>query len=200
MAGCAVIVQAGKSLVLDKKIGTLETVTGSMALLDSTRKGRITKMARRWRFLTVGRPKDPALVRMIDEYRLRLEPWQPLDWEVTAEIGYKPGQTNEVLEREARAIIRRIEPPNLVILLDIGGQQVTSEDLSRRISRYQEQGSSVVFLVGGSLGVSERIRDRADWRWSLSPLTLPHSLAQLVAVEQIYRACSIIHHHPYHKA
>lgn len=163
-------------------------------------KGRIRHMAHHWRFLTVGRPKDPAMIHMIDEYLVRLQPWQPLEWEAIAEVGYRPGQENEVLEREARSLLKRVEPRNLVVLLDIAGQQLPSLDFSRRIRRYQEEGAWLTFVIGGSLGVSERVRKRADWRWSLSALTLPHALAQLVAMEQIYRALSIIHHHPYHKA
>lgn len=157
-------------------------------------------MAQHWRLLTVGRPKNRAIIHLIDEYRERLNPWQPVDWEVTPEIGYKAGQEIETLEREARAIEKRLNPQDFVVLLDIGGQAVASKDLSRLLARYQEQGLTVVFLVGGSLGVAERVRVRANWRWSLSPLTLPHALAQLITIEQIYRAWSIIHHHPYHKA
>lgn len=157
-------------------------------------------MAQHWRLLTVGRPKDRAISQMIDEYRMRLGSWQPLDWVVAPEIGYKSGQESETLEREAKAISKHLDPTDFVILLDIEGQQVTSELLSRQLARYQEQSLAVVFVIGGSLGVASRILERANWRWSLSSLTLPHALAQLITVEQIYRAFSIIHHHPYHKA
>ena len=200
MTGERLIVQARTELlIIAKKIGTLVIVTGVM--VQENWKGPYnTIMAHRWRLVTVGRPKDSAIVHAIDEYRRRLEPWQPLDWEVTAEIGYRPGQENEVLEREARTLFKHIASPDFVILLDIAGEQLTSWDFSRRMQRYQEQGARLSFVTGGSLGVAQRVRERADWRWSLSVLTLPHALAQLVAVEQIYRAFSILHHHPYHKA
>jgi 23S rRNA (pseudouridine1915-N3)-methyltransferase len=153
-----------------------------------------------WRLLTVGRPKDPAVGRMIDEYRKRLSSWAPLAWETVSEIGYRPGHESETVEREGKLLESRLVASDFVIPLDIDGSLVNSLQLSLRLSQYYDQGLPVVFVVGGSLGLSESVKTRAGWRWSLSPLTLPHALAALIAAEQIYRAFSIRNHHPYHKA
>ncbi|MCY0907708.1 MAG: 23S rRNA (pseudouridine(1915)-N(3))-methyltransferase RlmH [Sulfobacillus thermotolerans] len=156
-------------------------------------------MARGWRMLTVGRPKDKRVTQLIDDYRQRLTPWMPVQWDSVTEIGYRSGQELETLEREGRLLLDKILPSDWVIILDIMGQSLNSVDLSAKMAQYYDQSLPVVFVVGGSLGLSARIKDRANWRWSLSPLTLPHALAQLLVMEQIYRAFSIIHHHPYHK-
>ncbi len=153
-----------------------------------------------WRLLTVGRPKDPAVSRMMEEYRKRLSSWCPLTWESVSEIGYRPGHETETMEREGKLIETRLAPSDFVIPLDIEGSLVDSLQLSNRFSRYYDQALPVVFVVGGSLGLSAAVRGRANWSWSLSPLTLPHALAALLVCEQIYRAFSIRNHHPYHKA
>ncbi len=156
-------------------------------------------MARVWRMLTVGRPKDQRVSELIDEYRKRVGPWMAVDWETVPEIGYKAGQEHETLERESKSLAGKLAPSDFVVILDIQGQSMDSVALSRQLAGYCERSLPVVFVVGASLGLGPGIRERANWRWSLSPLTLPHALAQLFTIEQIYRAFSIMHHHPYHK-
>ena len=87
-----------------------------------------------------------------------------------------------------------------VTLLDIGGRERSSEGLSRRIDELALRGSSdLAFVIGGSDGVSEQVRARADETLSFGPITLPHNLARVVLLEQLYRAQKISRGEPYHK-
>ena len=87
-----------------------------------------------------------------------------------------------------------------VTLLDIGGRERSSEGLSRRIDELALRGSSdLAFVIGGSDGVSERVRGRADETLSFGPITLPRNLAHVVRLEQLYRAQRISRGEPYHK-
>ncbi len=151
------------------------------------------------RLLTVGRPKVGAIAQQIVEYQKRLSGWTRVSWDVVPEVAFRLGQERYAQKSESQALLGKVSSREFMILLDIDGEMVSSLELSRRVIGWQDQGHSMVFVVGGSLGVDEAVKDRAQWRWSLSRLTLPHSLAQLVVVEQLYRAYAIYHHHPYHK-
>ncbi len=151
------------------------------------------------RMLTVGRPKDKSLVSLIQDYQTRLAMWGPLTWDIVPEVPYRSNQEIYARRTESDALLGKISPKEFVVLLDIDGDMVDSTELSRRIVGWRDQAQNLVFVIGGSLGVEETVVRRAGWRWSLSRLTLPHALAQLVTVEQLYRALAIFHHHPYHK-
>lgn len=151
------------------------------------------------RMVTVGRPKDKMVGTLIHDYQTRLTVWSPLVWDVVPEVPYRSNQETYARRTESDAVLSKISPKEFVVLLDIDGEMVDSVELSRRVTRWQDQGQHLVFVIGGSLGVEDSVVRRAGWRWSLSRLTLPHALAQLVTVEQLYRAFAIAHHHPYHK-
>lgn len=106
-------------------------------------------------------------------------------------------------EQEEKLIFGAIEAlprDTRVVLLDIDGDLVTSEELSRRLDDMALRGtSSVAFVIGGSNGVTPAVRARADERISFGRITMPHNLARLVLLEQIYRACKISRGEPYHK-
>ncbi|MEM8815413.1 MAG: 23S rRNA (pseudouridine(1915)-N(3))-methyltransferase RlmH [Pseudomonadota bacterium] len=87
-----------------------------------------------------------------------------------------------------------------LILLDERGMSLSSVDLSRTLADWQHDGRNLCFVIGGPDGVSDPVRERADFCWSLSPLTLPHGLARVLCVEQLYRAWSLTAGHPYHRA
>jgi 23S rRNA (pseudouridine1915-N3)-methyltransferase len=91
-------------------------------------------------------------------------------------------------------------PPDCIrVALDERGKLFSTLDLARRIMRWRQAGRDVAFIVGGAEGLAESVKKSADLTWSLSPLTLPHGLARVVLAEQLYRAVSILHNHPYHR-
>ncbi len=87
-----------------------------------------------------------------------------------------------------------------VVLLDERGRQLTSKSLANRLSTWQSDGRDLSFIIGGPDGVPDTVRQRADFTWSLSDLTLPHGLARVLLAEQLYRAWSLQAGHPYHRA
>lgn len=90
---------------------------------------------------------------------------------------------------------------DFVILLDETGKELSSTDLSQFIEkRCMDSGKRVVFIIGGAYGVSQEIKDRADFTWSLSKLVFPHEIVRIILAEQVYRACTIIRGEKYHHA
>ena len=110
-----------------------------------------------------------------------------------------PAQEAQVKEREGKRLLSLLEPRDHVIALTVTGKAYTSEALAARIGQLRDQGKNVSFLIGGSLGLSKEAVDRADEELSLSKLTLPHRLARLVLLEQLYRSFKILNHETYHK-
>jgi 23S rRNA (pseudouridine1915-N3)-methyltransferase len=104
-----------------------------------------------------------------------------------------------VLEAEEKRIRAALPAGSLQVVLDERGKLLTTRDLSVRIERWRAMGRDVAFVVGGPDGLAEALKRGAELSWSLSPLTLPHGLARVVLGEQLYRAVSILHNHPYHR-
>lgn len=107
------------------------------------------------------------------------------------------------VEREAaliEAALDAVGPGTHIILLDIKGGETSSEGLAHKLDELAVRGvSHVAFVIGGSDGVAESVKQRASERMSFGPITLPHNLARVVLLEQIYRACKINRGEPYHK-
>jgi 23S rRNA (pseudouridine1915-N3)-methyltransferase len=86
------------------------------------------------------------------------------------------------------------------ICLDVRGTTVDTPGLSRRLAGWLQEGQDVALLVGGPDGLAAECLEAAHWRWSLSPLTLPHGLVRVLVAEQLYRAWTVLTGHPYHRA
>ncbi|MGQ0502479.1 MAG: 23S rRNA (pseudouridine(1915)-N(3))-methyltransferase RlmH [Panacagrimonas sp.] len=104
-----------------------------------------------------------------------------------------------LLEAEAKSILGALPADCIRVALDERGDAFGTMDLARRIARWRQTGRDVAFIVGGADGLAESVKSSAELAWSLSPLTLPHGLARVVLAEQLYRAVSILHNHPYHR-
>ena len=128
--------------------------------------------------------------RMPREARIELAALKPAQ---------RGGPVKRVLEAEGERISSALPADCLKVVLDERGTLVRTMDLARRIARWRETGRDVAFIVGGADGLAESVKNAADFVWSLSPLTLPHGLARVVLAEQLYRAHSILHNHPYHR-
>ncbi len=108
---------------------------------------------------------------------------------------------NEMVKvKEGQRILKLIKDDDYVILLDLAGKTMDSEKLSTFIEQLYVKGKSRIdFVIGGSLGVSKELINRADFRWKLSDNTFPHQLCRIIVTEQVYRAFRIMHNEPYHK-
>ncbi|HET9403681.1 MAG TPA: 23S rRNA (pseudouridine(1915)-N(3))-methyltransferase RlmH, partial [Burkholderiales bacterium] len=109
------------------------------------------------------------------------------------------GAVERVLESEGKRIRAALPAGCVKVVLDERGTLMRTMELARRLGRWRESGRDVAFIVGGADGLDAGVKQSADFAWSLSPLTLPHGLARVLLAEQLYRAHSILHNHPYHR-
>jgi len=119
------------------------------------------------------------------------------------EIGLaKRGKTvapARVLEQEGTRMLAAVPKGAHVVALDESGQSFSTTELALRLKSWLAGGRPVALMIGGPDGLAEACFDRADERWSVSPLTLPHGLVRVVVAEAVYRAWSLLEHHPYHR-
>lgn len=108
-------------------------------------------------------------------------------------------KSRKAMEAEGEQILARLDRAELVVLLDERGRQLDSKGLASRLGDWQNDGRDLCFIIGGPDGVADSCRQRADFTWSLSQLTLPHGLARVLLAEQLYRAHSLQTGHPYHR-
>jgi 23S rRNA (pseudouridine1915-N3)-methyltransferase len=116
----------------------------------------------------------------------------------TIELSEQKGDAARVLAAEGDALLRRIPGRAFVCALDRSGRESSSEALARFVEERRHEGRELWFVVGGPLGLGRRVLDRADHRLSLGPATLPHQLARVVLLEQLFRAHKILAGEPYH--
>ncbi len=112
----------------------------------------------------------------------------------------KNANIDQLKAKEAALIEKVIPKGALVIALDEYGQEVSTVGLSRKLAQWLEGGQDVALLVGGPDGLDGRLLQKARWTWSLSKLTFPHPLVRIIVAEQLYRAWSVLNHHPYHRS
>lgn len=104
-----------------------------------------------------------------------------------------------IKKTEGNKLLEAIPKGCLVIALEVKGRQWSTETLAKQLDNWLHSGQDVALLIGGPEGLSEACVARADIKWSLSPLTLPHPLVRVLLSEQLYRAYSILKNHPYHR-
>ena len=154
--------------------------------------------------LAVGRMKEKPYRMMADEYMKRLSRYGKFE-EVELPDLPEPANTSPAIERQIRekegeAILSRIRPGSHVIAMTIPGKQWDSPGLSRHLDELMTRGASdSVFVIGGSLGLSEQVIARAEEEMSMSKMTFPHQLARVMLMEQLYRAMKIRAGERYHK-
>lgn len=156
------------------------------------------------RIITVGKIKEKYLNDGITEYAKRLSRYCKLNFiQVTDEK--TPDKASDALNRQIKEIegnrlLSHIRDTDYVIALAIEGKMLDSVELSDLVAKLGVQGkSSIAFVIGGSLGLSDAVLKRADYKLSFSRMTFPHQLMQMILLEQIYRGYRIMNHEPYHK-
>lgn len=105
----------------------------------------------------------------------------------------------KAIETEARKLLSALRPDEWVVALDESGTEMSTRELAAWLHGRMREGQDLAFLIGGPDGFAEEVRARGDFSLSLSRLTLPHALVRVVLAEQLYRAMSILSHHPYHR-
>jgi len=120
--------------------------------------------------------------------------------EITSAKRGKTGNATKWMSEEGERLLANIADNHHVVALEVTGKSWSTEQLADQLKNWQADGRDISLLVGGPDGLSEDCLQRANQYWSLSPLTLPHSLVRIVMAEQLYRAWTILQHHPYHRA
>ncbi|MCD8154038.1 MAG: 23S rRNA (pseudouridine(1915)-N(3))-methyltransferase RlmH [Clostridiales bacterium] len=154
--------------------------------------------------IAVGKIKEKFLREAIAEYSRRLGAYCKLEIREVADEktpdGIGPAAREQILRREGERILKLLREDAYVVALAIEGEMISSEQLAARLDRMAVEGvSHIAFIIGGSLGLSREVLERADWRLSFSRMTFPHPLMRVILLEQIYRGCRINAGAPYHK-
>lgn len=154
--------------------------------------------------ISVGKLKERYLKDAIAEYTKRLGKYCRLEiFEVMDEK--LPDRAESAAEeavrtKEGERILKYVRDDAYIITLEIDGAQLSSEKLAERIENLGIQGKShIIFIIGGSIGLGENVRSRADFALSFSKMTFPHQLMRVILLEQVYRSFRIINGEPYHK-
>ena len=154
--------------------------------------------------ITVGKLKEKYLKLGIEEFSKRLSKYCKLDF-VELDDEKCPENLSEkdmliVKDKEGKKILSRIKNNSYVIALAIDGKNLSSEELADTISNLGVRGHShITFVIGGSLGLSDEVLKRADYKLSFSKMTFPHQMMKLILLEQVYRSFRINNNEPYHK-
>jgi 23S rRNA (pseudouridine1915-N3)-methyltransferase len=156
------------------------------------------------RIIAIGKIKEKYISDGIDEYLKRLRPYTGTEiMQVPDEsIPEKapPATEKSILNKEGDKVLKNIGSEDFVILLDLHGKEYSSKGIADIISEQELScRGKIIFCIGGSLGVSDALKNRADIRWKLSDLTFPHQFVRLLIVEQIYRAFKISRKEKYHR-
>lgn len=152
----------------------------------------------------VGKLKERYLKEGISEYIKRLSRFADVEIievdDEQAPDSLSPAQEAQVKAREAERLLKKVKEGSYIILLDLVGEQTTSEGFAVKLENTMLSGNShITFIIGGSLGLDQSLIGAANYRICLSKMTFPHQLARLILLEQVYRAFKIMKNETYHK-
>ena len=154
----------------------------------------------KFQFVSIGKPHDEALRKAIEDFTKRINNYYTADWLIIPTVKNAASLSEgELKKQEGKLVLNKISKDDFLLLLDETGKQFTSVELANFI---QEKATTsirtIIFLVGGAFGVSDEIKQRANFTWSLSKLVFPHMIVRLILTEQVYRACTILRNEKYH--
>tara|TARA_R110001592_G_scaffold295594_2_gene565661 strand:- start:9183 stop:9653 length:471 start_codon:yes stop_codon:yes gene_type:complete len=145
--------------------------------------------------------KMPAWVsQAVEDYSRRLPRELNLQWrEIPLARRVRDSKPEQLREREGEQILKAIPAADRAIALDVEGKRISTAQLAQQLESWQMSAANYSLMIGGPDGLSSACLGRADMRWSLSDLTLPHPLVRVLLTEQLYRAWTITVNHPYHR-
>lgn len=153
--------------------------------------------------ITVGKLKEKYLKEAVGEYSKRLSRFANLSIIELPDEKIQESPSEKEIEKvkdiEGSAILSKLRQDSFVISLCVEGKRLSSEKLSKKLENVMMTNSSVTFIIGGSLGLSERVKARSDFKLSFSEMTFPHQLMRVILLEQIYRSFKIMRNESYHK-
>ena len=153
--------------------------------------------------ICMGKLKEKYWRDAAAEYEKRLSrfgKWETIELpDLPEPSNSSPAIEEQIKKKEGEAILSKLRDSDVVVCLCIDGKQLDSVQLSRKLTELIDTGRRVVFIIGGSLGLSDEVVRRAQVKLSFSPMTFPHQLARIMLLEQVYRACKIAAGERYHK-
>ena len=149
------------------------------------------------KIICVGKIKEKYLVDAINEYVKRIQKYCKL--EIIELPDESQGEINKILKLEGEKIKKYLNPKDYIISLEIDGKNLTSLEFSKLIEEKQIEYSNITFIIGGSYGIDDSIKNKANYHLSFSKMTFPHQLFRLLLLEQIYRSFKINNNESYHK-
>ena len=148
--------------------------------------------------VAIGKTVGSYGIEEVKTYEKRIQYFMPFEFIELKEFKHNKHNRENALFSEEKSILKHVGSRDALILFDEKGKQMDSKTFAQFISKQTLESRTLVFCLGGAYGFSESLRKRAKGLVSLSPMTFPHKLARVIAIEQLYRACTIINHHPYH--
>ena len=149
--------------------------------------------------LVIGKTADARLQSLIEDYQQRLTHYVPFELVVIPDIKNAKALTRDQLKTaEGEAVLRFVTPAMDVLLLDEHGREFRSIEFADFLQKKMSSGKDLVLVIGGAYGFSEAVYARANGKISLSQMTFSHQMIRLMAIEQIYRAMTILRGEPYH--
>lgn len=149
------------------------------------------------KIVCVGKIKEKFIKDAIEEYKKRILKFTKL--EVIELQDYDYGNETVTKEKEFEQIVKYVNPKDYIITMEIDGQMLDSLEFSKKIDDTLIMNSNIIFIIGGSYGLSDKIKKMSNFKLSFSRLTFPHQLFRVILLEQIYRAFKIINNESYHK-
>ena len=149
------------------------------------------------KIVCVGKIKEKYIKDAIAEYQKRISKYTKLN--IIEVKDYDYDDINKVLQAENEQIEKHIDSKDYLITLEIEGKQITSEELAKTLDNTLTINSNITFVIGGSYGIDQSIKNKANFHLSFSSLTFPHQLFRVLLLEQIYRAYKINNNESYHK-
>ena len=149
-----------------------------------------------FKIICIGKIKEKYLMEAIEEYQKRISKYTKLEIIELPDYNYDIKKT---IKEESDNIMKVLNKNDYNILLDINGSLLSSIELSDKINNILINNSNITFIIGGSFGVSDEIKNMVNYKLSFSRMTFPHQLFRVILLEQIYRSFKIINHEEYHK-
>lgn len=149
------------------------------------------------KIITVGQIKEKYLKDAIEEYTKRLQKYTNIEIIEVKDEGLVEPQKAMKLEEEK--ILKHIQDKDYIITLEIEGKSLTSEEFANKLDNIMIENSNITFIIGGSYGLSQGIKEKSKFALSFSKMTFPHQLFRVILLEQIYRAFKINNNESYHK-
>ncbi len=153
----------------------------------------------RIRLLVIGKTTDPRLVSLIDDYAQRLKHYVPFELVIVPDLkNAKALSEAQIKTAEGNELLGYLTPNTDVILMDEHGREFRSIEFAEWLQKKMASGKDLTLVIGGPYGFSDEVYARADGKISLSRMTFSHQMVRLFAIEQLYRAMTILRNEPYH--